>query len=152
MRRKDRELNRDSALAVVDKCFYSVLATISTDGSPYCIPLSMAREGECVYFHSAKEGHKVDNLRHNNRVCISCVGYAQVVPGSFALFYESAIINGVALEITDHEEMIHALEIISRRYTPDIMDAFDNEIKKNIDRTSVWKISIDEICGKGRMT
>ena len=46
--------------------------------------------------------------------------------------------------------MIRALEIICRRHTPGIMDSFDNEIQKNIDRTSVWKISIDEIRGKGR--
>ena len=148
MRRKDRELTKDSALAVVDKCSFAVLATISADGNPYCIPLSLAREGEWIYFHSAKEGRKIDNLRHDNRVCISCVGYARAVPGAFALFYESAVINGIALEITDREEMIRALEIICRRHTPDIMDAFDNEIQKNIDRTSVWKISIDEISGK----
>ena len=43
MRRKDRELPRELALAVTDKCAYSVLATVNPDGSPYCVPLSFVR-------------------------------------------------------------------------------------------------------------
>ena len=150
MRRKDRELTKDSALEIVDKCLYSVMATVNPGGDPYCIPLSMARDGEWLYFHSAKEGHKIDNIRHNNRVCVTCVGDLRTVPGKFSLFFESAVINGTAFEITDREEMIHALRIISLRYTPAIMDKFDDEIQKNLDKTAVWKISINGISGKGR--
>ena len=150
MRRKDRELTKDSALEIVDKCLYSVMATVNPDGAPYCIPLSIARNGEWLYFHSAKEGQKIDNLKSSNKVCVICVGDLMTVPGEFALFYESAVINGTAMEIIDREEMIHALRIISERFTPAIMDKFDDEIQKNLGRTAVWKISIDRISGKGR--
>jgi len=150
MRRKDRELTKDSALEIVDKCSYSVMSTVNPGGDPYCIPLSIARNGEWLYFHSAKEGHKIDNLKSNSRVCVACVGDLRTVPEEFALFYESAVINGTAMEITDREEMIHALRIISERFTPAIMEKFDDEIQKALDRTAVWKISIDRISGKGR--
>ena len=150
MRRKDRERPKDFAMAVADKCTYSVMATVNPDGTPYCIPLSMTREGEWLYFHSALEGHKIDNLRHQNRVCITCVGNVKPFPGAFSLEYESAVINGTASEVTDREEKIHALALISKRYTPDHMPAFDEYVQKNVDRTAVWKIHIDEISGKGR--
>ena len=150
MRRKDRELSRDEALAVIDKCQYAVMATVNPDGSPYCLPLSIAREGESIFFHSAKEGHKIDNIRKNNSVCLTCAGDVETVPGEFALFYESAIVNGTAHEITEREEMIHALKVISQRHTPDVMAMFDSEIKKDLGRTAVWKISINNISGKGR--
>jgi len=150
MRRKDRELPRDSALAVVDTCRYSVMATVNQDGSPYCVPLSMARDGEWLYFHSALEGHKIDNLRYRNRVCVSCVGVVRDLPGEFSIGFESAIINGSAREVTDSEEKIHALELISKRYTPANMAAFDEAIKKELGRTGIWKIHIDEISGKGK--
>ncbi|MDR0448822.1 MAG: pyridoxamine 5'-phosphate oxidase family protein [Treponema sp.] len=150
MRRKDRELPKNAALAVVDSCAFSVMATINPDGSPYFIPLSFAREGEWLYFHSAQEGHKLDNLRHLNRVCISCVGIVKPFPGKFSLEYESAIINGAASEVMDREKKIHALKLISVRYTPGNMMTFDEEIQKYIDKTSVWKIRIEEISGKGR--
>ena len=143
-------MSRDFALAVADKCAYSVMATVNGDGTPYCIPLSMAREGEWLYFHSALEGHKIDNLKHKNRVCVSCVGDLKEIPGAFSVWYESAVIKGTASEVTDREEKIHALALICRRYTPAIMDAFDKAIEKDLDRTGVWKIHIDEISGKGR--
>ena len=150
MRRKDRELSRDLALAIVDKCAYSVMATVNADGSPYCIPLSLAREGEWLYFHCALEGHKIDNLRRQNRVCVSCVGDLKPAPGEFSIGFESAVIKGSAQELKDREEKIHALALISKRYTPDNMDAFDKAIEKSLDITGVWKIHIDEISGKGK--
>jgi nitroimidazol reductase NimA-like FMN-containing flavoprotein (pyridoxamine 5'-phosphate oxidase superfamily) len=150
MRRKDREKPKDFALAVVDKCAYSVMSMVNPDGSPYCIPLSLAREGEWLYFHSALDGQKIENLRQSNRVCISCVGYVKAIPGDFALEYESAVIAGTASELTDREEKIAALKVISKRYAPDNMEAFDEAIREELDATSVWKIHIDEISGKGR--
>ena len=150
VRRKDREIPRDEALAVADKCAFATMATVNPDGSPYCVPLSMVREGEWLYFHSALEGHKIDNLRHSSRVCISCVGAVKPFPGAFSLEYESAVINGDASELTDREEKVHALALISRRYVPDLMPAFDEYVEKMIDRTTVWKVHIDEISGKGR--
>ena len=150
MRRKDREQSKDFALAVADNCAYSVLATVNPDGTPYCTPLSMAREGEWLYFHSALVGHKIENLRRQNRVCVSCVGEVKKIPDVFSIGFESAVINGTASEVTEREEKIHALALISRRYTPGHMDAFTAAIEKDLARTGVWKIHIDEISGKGK--
>jgi nitroimidazol reductase NimA-like FMN-containing flavoprotein (pyridoxamine 5'-phosphate oxidase superfamily) len=151
MRRKDRKQSKDFALAVVDKCAYSIMATVNPDGSPYCIPISPAREGDWLYFHSAHEGHKIDNLRHDKRVCVSCVGEREAIPGKFALKYESTVIFGAASEVLEREEKIHALTLISMRYTPDNMAAFDKTIEKQLDKTAVWRIHIEEISGKGRL-
>ena len=150
MRRKDRELPGEAALAVTDSCAYSVMATVNPDGSPYCIPLSFVREGEWLYFHSAKEGHKVENLKRDSRVCICCAGDVKAVPGKFSLYYESAVIKGAASEITGRDEKIRILSLISKRYTPDNMAAFDKAIEMELEATGVWKIHIDEISGKAR--
>jgi nitroimidazol reductase NimA-like FMN-containing flavoprotein (pyridoxamine 5'-phosphate oxidase superfamily) len=151
MRRNDREQSREFALAVADRCAYAVMATVNPDGTPYCIPISLAREGEWLYFHSAQDGHKIDNLRQQSKVCVSCVGTQEAIPGKFTLKYESAVIFGSALEVTDRKEKIHALNLICKRYTPDNMAAFDKAIERQLEVTAVWKIHIDEISGKGRM-
>ena len=148
MRRKDRETSKDEALAIVDRCAYFTMATINLDNTPYCVPLSMAREGEWLYFHTALEGHKIENLRNRNRVCVSCAGNIKPVPGKFTIEYESAIINGTACEVTGNEEKIRALGLVSRRYTPGNMAEFENAIGKDLNSTGVWKIHIDEISGK----
>jgi nitroimidazol reductase NimA-like FMN-containing flavoprotein (pyridoxamine 5'-phosphate oxidase superfamily) len=151
MRRKDREQDDDFALAVVDQSAYSVMATVDEDGSPYCIPISPVREGHWLYFHSAQEGHKIDNLRQRNKVCVSCVGEQETFPGKFALKYKSAVIFGVATEVTDREEKIYAMNLICKRYTPGNMAVFDYAIEKQLDTTAVWKIHIEEISGKARL-
>ena len=151
MRRKDREKPADFALGVADTCAFAVMGTVNSDGSPYCIPLSLAREGEWLFFHCATEGHKTDNLKHSNRVCICCVGTSQPIPEDYAMEYESAVINGIAHEVTDREEKIHALLLICQRYAPENMAGFEAAIESKLGRTAVWKIHIDEISGKARM-
>jgi nitroimidazol reductase NimA-like FMN-containing flavoprotein (pyridoxamine 5'-phosphate oxidase superfamily) len=148
MRRKDREMPRDFAEQVIDKCGYGILATVNPDGTPYCTALSFVRDGEWLYFHCAVQGQKTDNLKHQNRVCISFVGDTRIPEGKFTIEYESAVIFGTAEEVLIEEEKIRALRLICERYAPDNMAAFDGEIARALGFTGVWKVHIDSITGK----
>ena len=66
MRRKDREQSREFALDIADNCDYAVMSVVDPEGKPYCVPLSIVREGEKLYFHCALEGFKTDCLRNSN--------------------------------------------------------------------------------------
>lgn len=147
MRRKDRQMPKEFALQVVDKCDYAVLSMIS-DNKPYCLPITIVRDQDNVYFHCAKAGQKYDALLKNPDVCLACVGDVNVVPQHFTTEYESAVIKGKATLVTDDEQKIKALKILCQRYTPSNMGEFDNAIKMSLDRTAIFKISIDQITGK----
>ena len=56
MRRKERQMPEEFAWEVVDKCEYAFLAMTAEDGSPYGLPVTIARGGRAIYFHSALEG------------------------------------------------------------------------------------------------
>ena len=148
MRRKDREMDRDFALGVVDKCEYAVMSMTDTEGEPYCLPLTIARDGDFIYFHSAKDGKKISTLVKNPSVCMSCVGDTKRATDKFTTEFESAIVRGRASEVTDDEEKIHALRLICERHTPANMHEFDAAISKSLSRTAVWKIEISDITGK----
>ncbi|MDR2210491.1 MAG: pyridoxamine 5'-phosphate oxidase family protein [Spirochaetaceae bacterium] len=150
MRRKDRELSQDDALAVLDRAPYGVLSTLDKNGGPYCIPLSLVREGQWLYFHCARTGHKIDNLRTLGQVCAAFVGRTEFPEDDFTVHYESAVVFGRAEEITGDEEKIHCLRLICERFTPKNMAAFDAEIAKMLKATGVWKIRIESITGKRR--
>jgi nitroimidazol reductase NimA-like FMN-containing flavoprotein (pyridoxamine 5'-phosphate oxidase superfamily) len=150
MRRKDREMPREFAETVIDKSGFAAMATVNPGGTPYCTVLSMVRDGEWLYFHCALEGRKIDNLRRGNQVCVSFVGDAKAPPDNFTMEYESAVVFGTALEVTDRDEKIRALRLICERYTPSNMAAFEGAIEKSLDITGVWKIHIDDISGKRR--
>lgn len=150
MRRKDRELSPELALSIADRCGYAVLSLVSKDSLPYAVPVSPARMGGYMYFHCANEGTKTDIMRENPDVCLVCVGNNQPAEDKFTTYFESAIIKGKASEVTDKEEKIAALRVICEKYTPSNMSDFDNAIERSLDRTAVWKISIDEITGKAK--
>ena len=46
MRRADRAISREDALAVIDRCAYGTLSLIATDGTPYAVALNVVRDGE----------------------------------------------------------------------------------------------------------
>jgi nitroimidazol reductase NimA-like FMN-containing flavoprotein (pyridoxamine 5'-phosphate oxidase superfamily) len=150
MRRADRKRDRSFAEEVVDTCLYAILATVNDDGGPYCVPLSIVRDGEWIYFHCAHGGHKIDNLKSRNRVCLSCVGYVEEPPDHFTVVYKSAIVFGAAEEVLEDAEKIRALRLLCERHTPANMAAFDGEAAREYTATAVWKIHIEEISGKER--
>lgn len=148
MRRKDREISRAEAEQIIDTSDFAVMATVNPDGSPYCVPLSIAREGRYLYFHCAGEGQKIDNLRRLNKVYISFVSEVRIPEDAFTCYYRSALVAGSAEEITLGTEKIAALECICRRFTAKYMAHFDEAVAKSLSITGVWKVHIDSITGK----
>lgn len=148
MRRKDREMDQAFALDVIDRCAYAVMSMVSPDGSPYGVPLSIVRIDEYIYFHCAPEGKKLEALRKNPKVSVSCVGNVKPLTDEFTTEFESAIVLGTAERVEAISEKIEALRAICLRYTPTHMDAFDSEVARSLHRTEVWKIHIDEVSSK----
>lgn len=147
MRREDRERDRQFALDVIDRCEYGVAAFV-TEGAPYCIPLSLVRVEEELYFHCALEGTKLDLLRKNPKVCISFVGSNVAATDAFTTYFQSAVVEGTAYEVTQREEKIEALRALCQKLTPANMADFDNAIVRSLGRTGVWGIHMDQITGK----
>ncbi|MDR2151022.1 MAG: pyridoxamine 5'-phosphate oxidase family protein [Spirochaetaceae bacterium] len=150
MRRKDREISRQEAEQVIDSSDFAVMATVNQDGTPYCVPLSLARDGQWLYFHCATEGKKLDNLRYQNKVFISFVSTVSIPHGFFTCHYRSALIAGSAEEITVPSEKIAALKCICERFTQDNMAHFDEALARSLSITGVWKVHIDSITGKAK--
>ena len=92
------------------------------------------------------EGDKLDALAVHPEVCLSAVTKCQptVGPkdGTFTLQYRSAIAFGKAELVTDDDEKIHALKLISQRFLPKHMEAFDDAVKRSIHRTAVVRITL----------
>lgn len=62
--------------------------------------------------------------------------------------YESAIVFGRATLVTDEEEMIYALRLISEKYSMAHIDRFDEVLKAYIKATAVYRITMDEVSVK----
>lgn len=171
MRRKDRAMNTEFAKQVIDRSRYGVLSIIDTgSGTPYSIPLSIVRDDDFLYFHSAIEGTKVDLFSDINQVKIVFVGEVhvpnlfttsqldemtkdeektvQLISSVFTTEFESAIVTGKIKEVLDTDEKIHALKLICRKYTPDKMTYFQHAIKSGEKYTRVYRITMDVVEAK----
>ena len=66
MRKASRQMDAAFALEVFDKAPYITVSMTRPDGSPYGLPLSLARtDDKTFYFHCALEGDKLDCIAHN---------------------------------------------------------------------------------------
>lgn len=150
MRRTDRERDRAFALQVIDRCAYGTAAFVAEDGSPYCIPLSLVRVGEELYFHCALEGRKLDIMRKTPKVCVSFVGSNVAAEDKFTTYFQSAVVEGTAYEVTDEVEKVAALRALCQKLTPGNMqgDNFERAIARSLPRTGVWGIHMEAVTGK----
>ena len=137
------------ALEVLDKAPYVTVSFTRPDGSPYGVPLSLARTDEkTFYFHCAPEGEKLDCIAANPMVALSavtrCTPTVGPKDGSFTLEFSSAIAYGTATIVDNEAEKREALRAISQRFLPGHMHAFDAAVDRSMVRTAVVRIELTE--------
>lgn len=149
MRKSERRLSAAEALEIMDKAPYITVSFIRPDGSPYGLPLSLARtDGRTFYFHCAMEGEKLECIKANPMVSLSavsrCTPKFEDEKQVFTCWYRSATAIGKAETVTDDKEKTDALRAICKRFLPKNMDAFDAAVERSLGRTCVVKITLTE--------
>lgn len=135
------------AIEVMRKAPYITVSFTRADGTAYGVPLSLASKNDHVwYFHCASEGDKLNAIAEHPEVCLSAVTKCQPTigpkDGSFTLQYRSAIAFGKAEIVTDSDEKILALKLISERFLPKHMAAFEAAVERSLHRTVVVRITL----------
>lgn len=149
MRRKDRKLTSTETHSILKKGEYGILSTVSSNNEPYGVPLNYCLINECIYFHCAVEGRKINNINNNSKVSFCVVGKTEVLPDKFGTIYESCIVQGLVSESFGEEKQL-ALEDLIHKYSKNFVSEGLKYIAKLKDKTRVFKISIESISGKAR--
>ena len=149
MRRKEKQItSREEIEAIIGRADVCRLAMV--DGNePYIVPMNFGYADNSLFFHSAREGRKIDILRSNNRVCFEFDIDRQVTSGGakackWGFQYQSVIGTGQAYFIDEPEAKKTALEIIMRQYTDQAFE-FDDRV---VSKTLVFGIAIETLTGK----
>ena len=154
MRRKDREIvDFQDIISVIEKC--DVCRIALNDGDyPYIVPLNFGFEvndGKVIlYFHSAKEGKKLDLIKSDCRTSFEMdCGHRLVITrpgdGYCTMEYESVMGRG-KIEILPDEEKERALNILMNHYRKESF----NFSRAALPRTEVFKLTVEEITGKAK--
>ena len=119
MRRSKQVLSQDIAEKILREGEFGVLALAGDDDYPYAVPINYAVEGNKIYFHSAKIGHKLDAIRRNEKVSFCVVARHEVVAEEFTTYFVSAIAFGRMKIIEDDADpdKLRGLELLADKYS-----------------------------------
>jgi uncharacterized protein len=152
MRREKKEIrNRAVIDNLLNTCPVGRLGTIGKDGYPRIKPLNFVYLDGTIYFHSAKEGEKIDDINRDNRVIFEIdkpMGYVKgdVNPCSARFLYRSLMIKGKAVVVDDDNEKLLALKSLMKKYQPE--GGYGEFLPEKLTISTVVRVDIEEITGK----
>lgn len=149
MRRSRQALGIDASKEVLSRSTSGVLALLGDGGWPYAVPLSYAFDGEKLYFHCAREGHKLDAIRREARASFCVVDRDEVVPEEYTTYFRSVIVFGRVRVLENEAQMRAAIELLARRYFP--QDSAENRhraIEREWAGLCMLEMDIEHMSGK----
>ena len=99
MRRFKQQISEEECIRILKEQPRGVLSMLGDDGYPYGIPMNhLYMEDGHLYFHGAKEGHKIDAIAKCDKVsfCVYDQGYRK--DGEWALNINSVVVSDVILK------------------------------------------------------
>ena len=149
MRRKDKEIKYENTITSIIKRAAVCRIGLSENNVPYIVPLNFGYKDNCLYFHSAKEGKKIDMIRKNNSVCFEIDMDTELVEAENAcgwgMKYYSIIGFGKAFLVDDFDEKRKALDIIMEHYSGKSSFEYSEEAVIN---TAIIKVEMESMTGK----
>lgn len=121
LRRRCREMGEQDALDLLRRASVGRLGTVGQDGYPYVVPLFFVYSGDTIYFHSARAGEKLENIRACPRVCFEVEELLEVLPSgsspcAWTALYRSVVAFGTARLVSDRQEKVAALTGLAAKY------------------------------------
>ena len=120
MRRKEKEIIDKSEIESIIRKSMVCRLGLADNGRPYVVPLCFGYDNGALFFHSAKEGRKIEILKKNNQVCFEFDIAPEIKTGKTAcawgMKYQSVIGFGKTLFVEDPDERRKALDVIMRQY------------------------------------
>jgi uncharacterized protein len=149
VRRSDKEITDSNEIAVImEKAAFCRIA-LSDEDSPYIVPVNFVVRDNYLYFHSSREGRKINILRKNNQVCFEIDSDTEIVKGevpcSWGTRYLSVIGFGRAFFLEKEPEKKKALNYLMEKYAGKGSFSYKTEA---LEKIAVISIRIEKITGK----
>ena len=94
MHHKERQMNASETRSLMDSAEIGILPVNGDDGYPYGVPVNCVYINDCIYFHCAQYGYKLDAIKANPKVCFTVILAAQILRNKFTANFASVIATG----------------------------------------------------------
>lgn len=149
LRRQKRAITDDEAKKLLSTEKRGVLAVNGDDGYPFAIPVDYYydEKEEKIFFHGAKNGHKVDSLKKSDKVCFTVYGNEHYEEGEWAPYVQSTVVFGRCHLIEDAAITEERIRELAGKYYPN-EEEIEAEIAKDIRAAQLYEITIEHLSGK----
>lgn len=155
MKKKEREITDKNTIIEILKNGKFAIISMCRANEPYIVTLSYGFDlkGNSLYFHSAKEGLKVEFLRENPNVCGTIVDDLGYIMNDCSHKYRSIVFWGKMATVEDLEEKKYGFNIILN-HLEDNPGKLKKRFLKNeqaYDTVCIIKLKIIEMTGKASL-
>lgn len=147
MRRYTQQLAVEECERILKKSYRGFLSVNGDNGYPYTIPVNFIWLNGHIYFHSAKEGHKIDAIEQSPKACFTVINEPVKEENDWWFHVSSVICFGEIKIIRDESRRMDILRQFGGKYFPDNYD-IDGELTKHGPHTAVLDFTIGHMTGK----
>ena len=151
LRRKDKEIKDESELKTILREAKHVTVAMSLKDEPYLVTLSHGYDEEknCIYFHCATKGKKVDILKANPKVWGQALVDKGYVQGKCDHLFRTVQFHGKVHFVENQSEKEHALRVMIRHLDEDPENVIAEQITPHsTGRILIGRIDVDYMSGK----
>ncbi|MGN0587737.1 MAG: pyridoxamine 5'-phosphate oxidase family protein [Oscillospiraceae bacterium] len=149
MRRKNQQLSPEEAEDILRAGTSGVLALAGDNGYPYAVPMSYVYSGGKIYFHCAKEGHKLDSMLRCDKASFCVIGQDNIIPEEYTTYYKSVIAFGRIRFAETLSELTEGARLLAEKYCPDnTEESFLRELDSSMGRLCIPVLDIEHMTGK----
>lgn len=147
MRRFKQQMTDEECLALLRRAPRGVLAVLGDGGYPYTVPLDFLYLDGHLYFHCAREGHKLDAIRCSPKASFCVLSEGTKEPDSWWYHFESVVCFGSVTVVDEPVRTDTLLRQIGAKYFPQGYD-IEDDMRKNAPRALVLDMQIEHLSGK----
>ena len=151
IRRKEKAIeNADEMKAIIAQAKHVTFA-MCKDNEPYLVTVSHGynKEKNCIYFHCAREGKKIDILNENNIVWGQAILDQGYVQGKCDHLYATTQFRGKVTFVDDFDEKKEALIEMVYKLDDNPKEVISKQItEKSVTRVMIGRIDIEYMSGK----
>ena len=149
MRRFKQQITDAECIEILKNTKRGVLSLLGEDGYPYGIPIDhwYCVEDGRIYFHGAKEGHKIDAIKACDKAsyCVYDEGFRK--EGEWALNITSVITFGRIRLVEDEDTARKICTELVKKFTDD-EDYLEKELQNAFPRVQCLELIPEHMTGK----
>lgn len=151
--RKRGTYDRETIHAILDGSLVCHVG-VTIDGAPRVLPTLHARIDDCVYIHGAASNRMLGTAAEGVEICLTATLIDGLVMARSAFHhsvnYRSAVIFGVATEVTDTPRKLAAMRALVEHIAPGRWEGSRQPNPKELAATSILELPITEASAKVR--